>query len=79
MISPTTLTDPRFGDMKTLPGVLALRPKDAARALGIGQRKLWQLTKAGAIPSVKVGTCTLYPVDELRAWLSANATKAVHP
>jgi len=57
--------------------VLALRPKDAATALGIGQRKLWELTKAGVIPSVKAGTCTLYPVDELRAWLSAEAAKAV--
>ena len=57
--------------------VLALRPKDAAKALGIGQRKLWELTKAGTIPHVKVGTATLYPIDELRAWLSANATKVV--
>lgn len=59
------------------PGRLALRPKDAARALGIGQRKLWELTKAGAIPCVRIGACVLYPTDELRAWLSAQAGKAV--
>ena len=64
--------------MKTeSPAPLALRPKDAARALGIGQRKLWELTKAGEIPHVKIGTCTLYPVDELRAWLSSQAQKGV--
>ena len=45
-------------------------------ALGIGQRKLWELTKAGAIPHLKIGTATLYPVDELRAWLSEQAAKA---
>jgi excisionase family DNA binding protein len=59
------------------PVPLALRPKDAAKALGIGQRKLWELTKAGDIPHVKVGTATLYPVDELRAWLKREAGKAV--
>lgn len=59
----------------TLNVTLSLRPKDAAKALGIGQRKLWELTKAGVIPSVKAGTCTLYPVEELRAWLSAEAAK----
>lgn len=53
---------------------LALRPKDAAKALGIGQRKLWELSQPrGAIPCVRIGTCCLYPVDELRAWLAAQA------
>jgi excisionase family DNA binding protein len=61
---------------KATPAPLALRPKDAARALGIGQRTLWTLTKTGAIPAVKVGTCTLYPVDELRAWLTAQTKGA---
>jgi excisionase family DNA binding protein len=59
--------------------LLALRPKDAAKALGIGQRKLWELTKAGVIPSIKLGACTLYPVDALRAWLSAQVEKTVRP
>lgn len=59
------------------PAPLALRPRDAAKALGIGQRKLWELTKAGMIPHLKVGTCTVYPVDELRAWLQAESRKAV--
>lgn len=57
------------------PTPLALRPKDAARVLGIGQRKLWELTKAGEIPHVKIGTATLYPVEELRAWLSEQARR----
>jgi excisionase family DNA binding protein len=35
---------------------LALRPRDAAKALAISPRHLWQLTKDGHIPCVRVGT-----------------------
>ncbi len=52
---------------------LALRPRDAAQALGISPRKLWQLTKDGEIPSLKVGRTVLYPTAELQAWLSRQA------
>lgn len=57
---------------------LALRPKDAAKALGIGQRLLWSLTNQGVIPHVKVGRATLYPVDLLRDWLVKQAAKVTH-
>ncbi|MBX3375168.1 MAG: helix-turn-helix domain-containing protein [Phycisphaeraceae bacterium] len=60
-----------------IPSPLSLRPKDAAKALGIGRRKLWELTKAGDIPHVKVGTATLYPTEALRAWLIEHARKGV--
>ena len=52
---------------------LALRPRDAAKALGISPRLLWQLTHDGVIPHVKVGAgkrkCVLYPVAALDDWL----------
>src|SRR5581483_5099992 len=35
---------------------LALRPREAAKALGISARHLWQLTKDGHIPCVRVGS-----------------------
>lgn len=55
---------------------LALRPRDAAKALGIGQRLLWDLTAPrGPIPSFKVGTCVLYPVDGLKRWMAEQAAK----
>src|SRR5262249_44161405 len=45
---------------------LALRRREAAKALGISPRLLWQLTKDGQIPCVRVGSGTrksvLYPV-----------------
>lgn len=57
---------------------LALRPRDAAKALGISARLLWQLTKDGQIPCVRVGSgsrkTVLYPLVELQAWLSREAT-----
>jgi excisionase family DNA binding protein len=61
---------------------LALRPREAAKALGISTRHLWQLTKDGHIPCVRVGSGTrktvLYPLAELQAWLSREATPVKH-
>jgi predicted DNA-binding transcriptional regulator AlpA len=54
--------------------VLALRPKDAARALGIGESLLWTHTNCGTIPHVKIGTAVLYPVAVLERWLTEQAT-----
>jgi excisionase family DNA binding protein len=60
---------------------LALRPRDAAKALGISPRLLWQLTKDGTIPCVRVGNgkrkAVLYPLADLHAWLTrqTHATK----
>jgi excisionase family DNA binding protein len=58
---------------------LALRPREAAKALGISARHLWQMSKDGHIPCVRVGSGTrktvLYPVAELQAWLAQQATK----
>ena len=70
------MTDPRQSrtpDHNASPPQLALRPKDAARALGIGERKLWSLTNQGVIPHIKLGKATLYPVDVLRTWLAEKA------
>lgn len=64
-------------DTPTTAAPLALRPKDAAKALGIGQRKLWELTQPrGPIPCARVGCCVLYPCDLLQVWLAEQAAKA---
>jgi Helix-turn-helix domain len=54
---------------------LALRPREAAKSLGISARTLWGLTAPrGPIPCLRVGhgkrQSVLYPVADLRAWLS---------
>jgi excisionase family DNA binding protein len=58
---------------------LALRPREAAAALGISQRTLWQLTKDGHIPCVRVGKgkrkAVLYPRELLTQWLRDHATR----
>jgi excisionase family DNA binding protein len=55
---------------------LALRPREAAKALGICERTLFDLNKAGEIPCVRIGWAILYPVETLRAWLAAKAGAA---
>lgn len=54
---------------------LALRPREAAKALGISARTLWGLTAPrGPIPCVRIGTgkrrAVLYPTADLQAWLT---------
>ena len=72
-------------DRTTAPGsapavastALALRPREAAKALGISERMLWSLTAPrGTIPAVRIGTCVLYPVTGLQAWLDRQAQGA---
>ena len=61
---------------------LALRPRNAAKALGISPRLLWQLTKDGHIPCVRVGSgkrkTVLYPLADLQAWLTRQSEEATH-
>ena len=65
-MAPTSVSSP-----------LALRPREAAKALGISPRLLWQLTKDGHIPCVRVGSgkrrTVLYPLVDLQAWLTRQA------
>lgn len=64
------------GDSES-PPVLALRPREAARVLGISERLLWSLTNRGEIPHLKLGRATLYPVDQLQEWLRERAKKGL--
>lgn len=61
---------------------LGLRPKEAARALGIGERLLWTLTNQGLIPHVRLGRAIVYPVSALEEFLRKEAGRRVdgaHP
>lgn len=49
---------------------LALRPREAAKALGVSERLLWDWTHNSDIPHARIGRTILYPVDGLREWLS---------
>jgi excisionase family DNA binding protein len=52
---------------------LAMRPREAAKALGISERLLWEWTDRGVVPHVRLGKAILYPVDSLQEWLRQQA------
>lgn len=49
---------------------LAVRIPDAVRMTGIGRSKLYELIASGDLDTVKVGRCTLVPMESLRALLN---------
>jgi excisionase family DNA binding protein len=52
---------------------LAMRAREAAKALGISERLLWEWTDRGLVPHIRLGKAKLYPVDSLREWLKQQA------
>jgi excisionase family DNA binding protein len=50
---------------------LALRPKEAAEALGLSERKLREVLPQ--LPHVRLGGAVLLPVEGLQAWLREQA------
>lgn len=57
------------------PRRLALRPKEAAAAIGIGTSLLWTMTRRGEVPHIKLGKAILYPVAALEGWLMERANE----
>lgn len=49
---------------------------DAARALGVGRSKLYELVNAGQLDTVKLGTRTLVRVASIRAFSDSLAKRA---
>lgn len=55
------------------PAPLAVRSREAARLISLSERSLWSLTSPrGPIRAVRAGRSVLYPVDELRRYLSES-------
>ena len=48
---------------------LLLTPQQAAEALAISPRKLWEMTASSEIPSIRLGRCLRYPVADLQRWI----------
>lgn len=49
-----------------------LSPKDTTALLGIGSRKLWELTNCAEIPHLRIGRAIRYDPDDLEAWVAAR-------
>lgn len=57
------------------PPRIAMRPQEAANALGLSLRTLMDLVKNGEIPVTRLGERNLrFPVDGLRAWVATRTT-----
>jgi len=54
---------------------LLLNARRAAAALSISPRLLWQLTKDGQVPHVRIARRVLYDPADLRAWIEARKVK----
>ncbi len=67
--------EPAHASVETKPETpcLAMRPREAAKALGISERLLWEWTDRGVVPHMRLGKAILYPVDTLREWLGKQA------
>jgi len=63
-------------DLTSVPR-LALRPRHAARALGIGERLHWSKTNSGEIPHLRVGHAILYSVAVRDEWLAQGTRKTM--
>jgi excisionase family DNA binding protein len=50
---------------------LLLTPTEAARALGIGRSKLYELLAKGVVPSVTIGTCRRIVASDLDAYIES--------
>jgi excisionase family DNA binding protein len=50
--------------------------RQAAKALGISERKLWDLTKKGAIPCVRIGRAVRYDPADIRTWIEIQKDRA---
>jgi excisionase family DNA binding protein len=50
---------------------LLLKPAEAARALGIGRSKLYELIAAGVVDSVLIGSARRIPADALSTYIDS--------
>jgi predicted DNA-binding transcriptional regulator AlpA len=51
---------------------LLIDSRAASAVLAIGERRLWELTNNGAVPSLKIGKSRRYCPEELKAWIRAG-------
>ena len=65
MIAETTVAPPQTVK-------LLLTSREAAKALAISERKLWELTNCGIIPVVRIGRAVRYDPHDLELFIQAQ-------
>jgi excisionase family DNA binding protein len=63
-----------MGDMTTQP--LCVRPAEAARMIGVGKTRLYELIAAGELHPYKLGRATLIDVADIKALLDRQRGRA---
>lgn len=53
----------------TSASAILLTPRQAAKALALSERTLWELTRRGEIPRLKIGASVRYDVRDLQAFI----------
>lgn len=53
---------------------LLLRPEEAAAVLGLGRSTIYELLRAGELPSVHIGRATRIPAQALQRWIEQHST-----
>jgi len=61
-----------YRQRETLASAIALRPRDAAAAIGVSPSTLERLTKSGEITVVKIGRVRLYELSVLESFLKSR-------
>lgn len=54
---------------------LLLSPREAAKALSVCEKTLYNLTKRGELPVVRLGRAVRYSLDDLREWVRRASEK----
>ena len=54
------------------PSALLIGIRQAAKLLGISERKLWERKNCGEIPCVRIGKRVLFSPDQLREWVASR-------
>lgn len=52
---------------------MLLRPEEAAKMLGLGRSKVFQMLAGGELPVVRIGRSVRVPSDQLREWIQRKA------
>jgi len=59
---------------RNVPMEYLLRPEEAAQILGVSRATLYQLIRAGKMPSVKIGRSRRIHAEALRKWVTQHET-----
>lgn len=51
---------------------LLLTPREAAESMGICERTLYELTRQGKLPVIRIGRAVRYSVDDIRDWIKKS-------